>query len=70
MLEKIDLSLEEFIQKKKIELLLITKHDLDEVYDIAQKKVSVVLQQIGARNHLIKNSLIVLPNIVFVKIFR
>lgn len=36
----------------------ITKTDIDEIFELAQKNVSIVLNNIGARNHLVKNKII------------
>lgn len=36
----------------------ITKIDIDEIFELAQKNVAIVLNNIGARNHIVKNVII------------
>lgn len=36
----------------------ITKIDIDEIFELAQKNVAIVLNNIGARNHIVKNEII------------
>ncbi len=43
----------EIIKKEKI-----TKIDIDEIFELAQKNVATVLNNIGARNHIVKNEII------------
>ncbi|MCI9280019.1 MAG: hypothetical protein HFJ02_04395 [Bacilli bacterium] len=43
----------EIIKKEKI-----TKIDIDEIFELAQKNVVTVLNNIGARNHIVKNEII------------
>lgn len=43
----------EIIKKKNI-----TKTDIDEIFELAQKNVAIVLNNIGARNHIVKNKII------------
>ncbi len=43
----------EIIKKKNI-----TKIDIDKIFELAQKNVAIVLNNIGARNHIVKNKII------------
>lgn len=43
----------EIIKKKNI-----TKMDIDEIFELAQNNVAIVINNIGARNHIVKNKII------------